>query len=106
MAISASLNLNKKQIQISNNRVRTQYPKKKISFKNAILLLRISSHFVHRYTLPTGGNRKATCQSCVKNYLLELPDEPEHWNKIFYELLWVIPSDPPEETQEHFEHLM
>jgi hypothetical protein len=25
--------------------------------------------------LPTGGNRKATCQSSVKNYLLELPDD-------------------------------
>ena len=76
--------------------------------KNAILFLRISSHFVHRYTLPTGGNRKATCQSCVKNYLLELPDDylPEHCNNIFYELLWVIPSDPPEETQEHFEDRM
>jgi hypothetical protein len=51
--------------------------------------LRISSHFVQRYTLPIGGNRKATCQSCVKNYLLELPDDylPEHCNNTFYELL-------------------
>ena len=51
--------------------------------------LRISSHFVQRYTLPIGGNRKATCQSCVKNYLLELPEDylPEHCNNTFYELL-------------------
>ena len=57
--------------------------------KNVILLLRISSHFVQRYTLPTGGNRKATCQSCVKNYLPELLADylPEHCNNIFYELL-------------------
>ena len=73
--------------------------------KNVILLLRISSHFVQRYTLPTGGNRKATCQSCVKNYLPELLADylPEHYNNIFYELLWVILSDLPEEKQEHFE---
>ena len=76
-----------------------------IRLKKCYPILRTSSHFVHRYTLPTGGNRKATCQSCVKNYLVELPDDylPEHCNNIFYELLWVILSDLPEETQEHFE---
>jgi hypothetical protein len=39
--------------------------------------------------LPIGDNRKATYQSCVKNYLLELPDDylPEHCNNTFYELL-------------------
>ena len=81
---------------------------RELGSKNAILFLRISSHFVHRYTLPTGGNRKATCQSCVKNYLLELPEDylPEHCNNTFYELLWVILSDLPEEAQEHFEDLM
>jgi hypothetical protein len=80
----------------------------RISLKKCYPTLRISSHFVQRYTLPTGGNRKATCQSCVKNYLPELPDDylSEHCNNIFYELLWVIPSDPPEETQEHFEDRM
>ena len=80
----------------------------RIRLKKCYPTLRISSHFVQRYTLPTGGNRKATCQSCVKNYLLELPDDylPEHCNNIFYELLWLILSDLPEEAQEHFEDLM
>ena len=80
----------------------------RISFKNCYPALRISSHFVQRYTLPIGGNRKATCQTCVKNYLLELPDDylPEHCNNTFYELLWMILSDLPEEAQEHFEDLM
>ena len=55
--------------------------------------------------LPIGDNRKATYQSCVKNYLRELPDDylPEHCNNTFYELLWVILSDLLEEAQEHFE---
>ena len=77
----------------------------RISLKKYYPTLRISSHFVQRYTLPTGGNRKATCQSCVKNYLPELLADylPEHCNNIFYELLWVILSDLPEEIQEHFE---
>jgi hypothetical protein len=61
----------------------------RISLKKCYPTLRISSHSVQRYTLPTGGNRKATCQSCVKNYLPELPDNylSEHCNNIFYELL-------------------
>ena len=80
----------------------------RISLKKCYPTLKISSHFVQRYTLPTGGNRKATCQSCVKNYLPELLADylPEHCNNIFYELLWLILSDLPEEAQEHFEDLM
>ena len=31
---------------------------RELGSKNAILFLRISSHFVHRYTLPTGGTEK------------------------------------------------
>jgi hypothetical protein len=102
-ALSASSKLNfdgRNKLEIYDSRMcvhSTQ--RKKISLKNAILLLRISSHFVHRYTLPTGGNRKATCQSCVKNYLPELPDDylPEQCNKIFFELLCVVPLYSPEE---------
>ena len=80
----------------------------RISLKKYYPTWKISSHFVQRYTLPTGGNRKVTCQSCVKNYLPELPDDYlfEHCNNIFYELLWLILSDLPEETQEHFEDWM
>ncbi len=56
--------------------------------KNVILLEDLIT-LVQRYTLPTGGNRKATCQSWVENYLPELPDDylSEHCNKIFYEVL-------------------
>ncbi len=80
----------------------------RIRLKKRYPTLRISSHFVQRYTLPIGGNRKATCQSCVKNYLPELlaDYQPEHCNNMFYELLYVILSDLPEETQEHFEDLI
>jgi hypothetical protein len=61
---------------------------RKLVSKNVILLEDFIT-LVQRYTLPTGGNRKATCQSWVKNYLPELPDDylSEHCNKIFYELL-------------------
>ncbi len=61
----------------------------RISLKKCYPILRISPHFVQHYTLPTGDNRKATCQSCVKNYLPELPDDypSKHCNNIFYELL-------------------
>jgi hypothetical protein len=61
---------------------------RKLVSKNVILLEDLIT-LVQRYTLPTGGNRKATCQSWVKNYLPELPDDylSEHCNKIFYELL-------------------
>jgi hypothetical protein len=41
--------------------------------KNIILLLRTSSHLIHHYALPIGGNRKATCGSYKKSYLSELP---------------------------------
>jgi hypothetical protein len=61
---------------------------RKLVSKNVILLEDFIT-LVQRYTLPTGGNRKATCQSWVKNYLPELPDDylSEHCNNIFYELL-------------------
>ncbi len=64
-------------------------PRELGSKKKCYPTLRISSHFVQRYTLPIGGNRKTTCQSCVKNYLPELlaDYQPEHCNNIFYELL-------------------
>jgi hypothetical protein len=78
-ALSASSNLNfdiGNKLEIYDSRMcvhRTQ--RKRLVSKNVILLLRISSHFVQSYTLLTGGNRKATYQSCVKNYLPELPDD-------------------------------
>jgi hypothetical protein len=90
-ALSASSNLNfdiENKLEIYDSRM-CVHSTQRISLKKFYPTFENFITLVQRYTLPTGGNRKATCQSCMKNYLLELPDDylPEHCNKIFYELL-------------------
>jgi hypothetical protein len=72
------------------------YSQKMLSYFEDFITLCSALHFAYWWQqksylpeLCEELSAKATCQSCVKNYLPKLPDDylSEHCNNIFYELL-------------------